>query len=170
MNRCAAVMTGILVVACASEQSSRTAAISSAADSTAIAALEARLQSDGIAGNWDAFSAEFTTDPVRFPPDVSPLVGKAAADAFNHATPHFSAIAFTLTSVAVRSDLAVVTVNYTAAVPAGKDAAGKATAAMNLQGNWMQILQKQPDGSWKISRDIWNSDLPAPSAAGAASK
>lgn len=60
-------------------------------------------------------------------------------------------IAFTLTSVVVRSDLAVATVNYSAAVPAGKDAAGKATPAMNLQGNWMQILRKQPDGSWKIS-------------------
>jgi ketosteroid isomerase-like protein len=170
MNHCVAVMTGVLVVACASGQSSGTTATSSAADSAAIAALEARLQSDGIAGNWDAFSAEYTADPVRFPPDVAPLVGKAAADAFNHGTPRFSTIAFALTSVVIRSDLAVATVTYTATVPAGKDAAGKATPGMNLQGNWMQLLHKQPDGSWKISRDIWNSSLPVSSATAAASQ
>jgi ketosteroid isomerase-like protein len=169
MNRCVAVMTGVLVVACATGQSASTTAMSSAADSAAIAALEARLQSDGIAGNWDAFSAEYTADPVRFPPDVAPLVGKAAADAFNHGTPRFSTITFTLTSVVIRSDLAVATVNYTAVLPAGKEAAGQATPGMNLQGNWMQILHKQPDGSWKISSDIWNSSLPASSATAAAS-
>ncbi len=164
MNRCVPLMMGIFALACAKGQSAGTPAMSSAADSTAIAALEGRLQSSALAANWDAWATEFTADPVRFPPDAGPLVGKAAADAFNHAAPHFSAVAFTLTSVDVRSDLAVATVSYTAAVPAGKDAAGKAMPAMTLQGNWIQVLRKQPDGGWKISRDIWNSSLPAPGA------
>ena len=33
-------------------------------------------------------------------------------------------------------------------------------------GKFIEIRRKQPDGSWLISRDIFNSDLPLPSAEG----
>jgi len=29
-------------------------------------------------------------------------------------------------------------------------------------GNWLTVRKKQPDGSWKIVRDMSNSDLPLP--------
>jgi len=32
------------------------------------------------------------------------------------------------------------------------------------RGNFMAVWQKQPDGSWKIKRNIWNSTLPLPAA------
>ncbi len=32
------------------------------------------------------------------------------------------------------------------------------------RGSWLAILQRQPDGEWKINRHIWNSTLPAPVA------
>jgi len=29
-------------------------------------------------------------------------------------------------------------------------------------GNSIWIMQRQPNGSWKIARAIWNSDVPLP--------
>ena len=33
-------------------------------------------------------------------------------------------------------------------------------AAMQENTKNLRILQRQPDGSWKIAREIWNSDNP----------
>lgn len=131
------------------------------ADSTAIVAVNARLQAAGLSGNWDAWNADFTSEPVRLPPHAPALSGKAASDAFNRATPRFTAVDFAITSVVGRGDLAVATGRFRISAPAGKDSAGKTTPAVNDQGKFMQVLMKQADGSWKIARDIWNSDLPA---------
>ena len=30
------------------------------------------------------------------------------------------------------------------------------------QGEYLTIFKKQPDGTWLIAIDIWNSDLPLP--------
>ncbi|MFN2399130.1 MAG: DUF4440 domain-containing protein [Gemmatimonadaceae bacterium] len=133
----------------------------SPADSTAIVAVNARLQAAGLSGNWDAWNADFTPEPVRLPPHLPTVSGKAASDAFNRATPKFTKFDFAVTSVVGRGDLAVATGSFTITAPAGKDSAGKATPAINDQGKFIQVLMKQGDGSWKIARDIWNSDLPA---------
>lgn len=41
------------------------------------------------------------------------------------------------------------------------------TAAMQLsdRGNWLTIYERQSDGSWRIKRNIWNSDQPVPAPA-----
>ena len=131
------------------------------ADSTAIVAVNTRLQAAGLSGNWDAWSADFTSEPVRLPPHAPAVTGKAASDAFNRATPKFTTFDLAVTSIVGRGDLAVTTGTFKLSVPAGKDSAGLATPATNDQGKFMQVLMKQADGSWKIARDIWNSDLPA---------
>jgi ketosteroid isomerase-like protein len=141
-----------------------------AADSSAIVALDARLKAAALAANWDAWGAEYTSDPVRYAPNMPTLVGKAAADAFNHASPKFSTFDVAVTSVTGRGDLAVTTGTFKASAPAGKDASGKAVPATNDEGKFMQLLLKQADGSWKVARDIWNSDLPVPVATGTAKK
>ena len=135
-----------------------------AADSSAIVALLNRMQGAARAGNWDAWGAEYTAEPVRMPPNAPTLVGKAAADAFNHAAPRFSTFDVKVTSIVGNGDLAVATGTYTARAAAGKDSAGKATPAVNEEGKFMQSLRKQSDGSWEVERDIWNSSLPARSS------
>jgi ketosteroid isomerase-like protein len=35
-------------------------------------------------------------------------------------------------------------------------------APIDEQGKFLQIYRKQGDGSWKITREIYNSDLPLP--------
>ena len=39
-----------------------------------------------------------------------------------------------------------------------KDPSGK---TVNDKGKYVTVSKKQPDGSWKVVRDIFNSDLPA---------
>jgi ketosteroid isomerase-like protein len=158
-----------LLAACAGPSSSgdkgAAAENISAADSAAIVGVTGRLVVAARAGNWDAWGAEFVADPVRFPPNAPALVGKTAADAFNHASPKFSAFDGTVTFVAGKGDIAVASGTYKLSAPAGKDASGKATPAVNDDGKFMQFLTKQADGTWKIARDIWNSNLPAPGVA-----
>ena len=125
---------------------------------------------DAGGGNWDAWGAEYTGDPVRYPPNLPPLVGKAAADAFNHASPKFSTFDAKLTSVVGNGDLAVATGTFSTSGAAGRDSRGQATPAFRDEGSFMQILRKQSDGSWKTSRDIWNSSLPASGSVTAATK
>ena len=160
-----------LATACGTSQQATTSTASfSAADSAAIAAGLDRLVAAGRAGNWDAWGAEYTGDPVRYPPNSPPLVGKAAADAFNHASPKFSTFDAKLTSVVGNGDLAVATGTFSTSGAAGRDSRGQATPAFRDEGSFMQILRKQSDGSWKTSRDIWNSSLPASGSATAATK
>lgn len=132
----------------------------SSADSSSIVAVSTRLAAAGRATNWDAWSAEYVAEPTRLAPNLPPLVGKTAIDEFNKAAPKFTSFDAVVTWIDGRGDMAVTTGNYNFTAPAGKDAAGKATPAINEDGKFMQVLMKQPDGSWKITRDIWNSNLP----------
>lgn len=152
----------VFLAACtASQQATTSTATFTAADSSVIAGGIDRMVAAARAGKWDAWEAEYVADPVRYPPNAPALVGKAAVGAFNRASPNFSAFDGKLTSVAGAGDLAVVTGTFAVSGPAGKDSKGKPTPAFHDEGSFMQILRKQPDGSWKITRDIWNSSLPA---------
>ena len=35
-------------------------------------------------------------------------------------------------------------------------------APIDEQGKFLQIYRRQPDGSWEMAREIYNSDLPLP--------
>ena len=43
------------------------------------------------------------------------------------------------------------------------DASGK---PVKEHGKYVKVWQKQADGKWKCSADIWNSDLPVPVPSG----
>jgi ketosteroid isomerase-like protein len=135
-----------------------------AADSAAIVAVSARLAAAGLSRDWAAWNEDFITDPVRLPPHAPTVSGKASSDALNDATPQFTTFDVAITSIVGRADLAVATGSFKLTVAAGQDSSGKPTPAVNDQGKFVQVLMKQPDGSWKIARDIWNSDLPVVAA------
>lgn len=140
---------------------SANAATFTSADSSAIIALNARLERAARSHQWDGWSAEYAANPVRMPPNMKTISGRAAADAFNHGAPNFTSFDVKVSSIAGNGSMAVAIGEYRAVAPAGKDASGKATAAINEDGKFMQQLARQPDESWKIMRDIWNSNLPA---------
>ena len=161
----------VAIIACTGSGSSSTSNTTTSAttgfttaDSTAIVALIDRLRDVGRTSNWDAWSAEYTSDAVRLPPNAAPVMGKKAIDSAARMTPRFSAFDVKDISVVGNSDLAVATGSFSATAPAGKDASGKATPAIHDEGKFMQSLKKQADGSWKVTKDIWNSNLPLPGA------
>jgi uncharacterized protein (TIGR02246 family) len=61
--------------------------------------------------------------------------------------------------VAASGDLAYDQGTYTVSTP-GPD--GK---PVSDKGKYLAVVKKQADGSWKVSEDMWNSDLPAAAAA-----
>jgi ketosteroid isomerase-like protein len=67
---------------------------------------------------------------------------------------------FTLLETQVAGDWAYDRGNYTLTVT---PKSGKPT---ETSGKYLTIYKRQPDGSWKIYRDISNSNNPPPSAVG----
>jgi len=67
-------------------------------------------------------------------------------------------------TVAGSGDLAYSTGTYEMSAP---DDTGKPS---NDHGKYAAIWKKQADGSWKVALDIWNTDLPLPTAPPAEKK
>ena len=80
-------------------------------------------------------------------------INKANADMFANAT--VTDFKLTTADVIVTGDYAIETGAYDMTV---KPKAGKAEPDI---GKYVTVWQKQPDGSWKIIRDIFNSDKSA---------
>jgi uncharacterized protein (TIGR02246 family) len=66
--------------------------------------------------------------------------------------------------VAASGDMAYVQGTYSVSTP-GPD--GK---PVSDKGKYLAVSKKQADGSWKVSEDMWNSDLPAVAPAPAKKK
>src|SRR5438094_9057866 len=65
----------------------------------------------------------------------------------------------TKVEVAKSGDLAYVSGTYEETMT---DTSGK---PVNDHGKYVEIFEKQADGTWKVVADIWNSDLPVAPAA-----
>jgi uncharacterized protein (TIGR02246 family) len=109
------------------------------------------------AGDAERWLALWTDDGVQLPPDEPAIVGKerirermrAALDRFKFDM----AIANEETRTA--GDLAFARGTYKATLTPKQG--GK---QIPIDGKFMTILVRQPDGSWKIHRDIFNSNVP----------
>ncbi len=105
-------------------------------------------------GDIDANMAGFADDVVYLPPDLPPIHGKdsmrAFVESFHEA---FQAeIEMTPEEVVVMGDWAFDWGVLTGVVrPLG---GGPGT---RLDGKYLYLYQRQPDGSWKIARDIYNN-------------
>ncbi len=108
------------------------------------------------AGDWDAWIEVFTEDAVRMPRNRTILEGREAIRASSEASQPFTSFTVTPLEIDGLGDLAFArgTFTYTRA-PENAD-------PITESGKFIQILRKQSDGSWRIFRDIWNSDLPLP--------
>jgi len=98
-------------------------------------------------------------DAVDLPPNRPAVIGKEAIRSFvqsdfDRFTMNF---ADEIVEIEVAGDLAYIWTNYTVTLTP-KDV-GK---PIGNNGKWLKVLRRQPDGSWKFSRNIWNSDNPPP--------
>ncbi len=100
--------------------------------------------------------ALYTDDAMVMAPNEAAVQGKAAIQAWMEAPPPISNFQMQSLEIEGRGDLAYDRGTYSVTVtPAG-------AAPIEVHGKYLTILRKQADGSWKVQRDIWNSDLPLP--------
>ena len=98
----------------------------------------------------------YAPDAIVLAPNAPPMVGHDAIRQFWGAAANMKMSGVTLTTdqVEVHGDVAIETGSYTMTLtPPG------ASAPMNDRGKYMVVWKRQGDGSWKIYRDMFNSNL-----------
>lgn len=137
-------------------------ALRNAAEVQAIDALRERLVEASRAGDAASVSRLFAEDGVFLPPGQQPLSGRPAirqwwgsADTGGLAWNEVESF-----EIVVAGDWAFDRGAYAASTPGpSADDEGDATKE-RVHGNYLHVLRRQEDGSWKIARALWNR-LPA---------
>jgi uncharacterized protein (TIGR02246 family) len=123
------------------------------ADTTALrAALTAYLDAanTGDATQWAALYAD---DAVMMPPNSPAVEGRQAIEAWIAMLPAITDATGGASEVDGAGDLAYVRGTYSMnmLIPGVPE-------AIPLRGKLLQIYARQPDGAWRLTRDIWNAD------------
>ena len=158
-----AVLLGLALAACQPQGggSEATAAYDAPDFSTMNEAYDAAVN----AGDAEAMGMLYAEDAVSMPPNAPSLVGRAAIVA--DAAEDFAGMEANLTSQYeghhLMGDMVVEWGSYSFGATVGE-------TGMEIQddGKYVAIYQRQPDGSWQIVRDIWNSNSPIPGMEGEA--
>lgn len=110
-------------------------------------------------GDADAWAACFTDDGVQMPPHFANNIGKNAIRGWGRGFLSMFSCRFSLSveEVRVAADWAFERGHYKMSMT--PKAGGP---AVEDNGKYITVYERQPDGSWKIARDIWNSDQPLP--------
>ena len=104
----------------------------------------------------------FADDGVQMPPHFPANLGKGMIRSWSHGLlQSFSQVAFALSvdEQRVSSDWAFERGQYTITLTPKAEA-----QSADDTGKYITAYQRQGDGSWKMARDIWNSDN-APASA-----
>jgi ketosteroid isomerase-like protein len=128
----------------------------SEADRAAIRQADANDMKLMNAKDWKGDLALYTDDAIQLPPNQTAVQGKAAMQAWLEAFPPFSNFKEESLEIQGQGDLAYDRGTYSMTVtPPG-------LAPIEDHGKYLTIWRKQADGSWKVARAIFNSDLPLP--------
>ena len=125
---------------------------------SAIDAQLARFTDAMMKGDTVTMHSVYTEDAMILPPNAKIIRNRAEHSAYDKAM--FSAVTIpsakiTSTDVIVTGDYAIETGTYTMTM---KPRTGK---AISDTGKYVAVWRKQADGTWKMIRDIFNSDLSA---------
>ena len=108
-----------------------------------------------LARDIDSLVTLYADDVVVMAPNMPAIEGLEAFREFVQAFPPITTMDMTVLHVEGKDDLAFVW--------------GKTASTMEIEGttvsdsnNFVELLRKQPNGSWRIAYDIWNSDVPLP--------
>lgn len=111
------------------------------------------------AGDAEAWAAQFTDDGVQMPPHAPANIGRTAIAGWSQGFMGLFSLEFALAvdEVHVQDDWAfergtyTITLNPKAGGPPMQDA-----------GKYLTVYQRKPGDSWRMARDIWNSNAPLP--------
>jgi ketosteroid isomerase-like protein len=123
-----------------------------------LAAIRGVIEQDAAAvrrSDWDAAAHMFTDDAIRFPPHHAPIRGRAAMLAWLQTFPPIQEFDITADEIVGCDDVAFVRGRYMLTA-----AAAPGSPPMTDRGNYMELLRKQPDGSWLWTTDMIASELP----------
>jgi ketosteroid isomerase-like protein len=135
---------------------SEVAAVRQAVDSS-----NTRFQNALTGADTAALTAAYTDDAQLLPPNAKAAHGpddimKVWGGLFGAFT--VQAASLKTDDLVVSGDYAIETGSYEMTLqPKGK------TNSMKDTGKYIVVWKKQADGTWKMFRDIWNSDMPAAS-------
>lgn len=107
-------------------------------------------------GNVDAYMSLWMAGGVQMPPNVPPNIGLDMIRANTGVGKRSGTIVMNIDpqEITVLGDWAYTRGMYTVdSTPTGGGATG------HVDGKFMTILRRQADGSWKIYRDIFNSNV-----------
>ncbi len=122
-------------------------------DKTHLAWLDAMKANDG-----GALGRIVTDDVVLMPPNEQPVVGRVSIvqwfdDVVRQA--RTSDVQVPDREVIVAGDYGIERGSYVWTINPPND------SPLELRGNFLAIYHRETDGEWKVTRNIWNSTLPA---------
>ena len=108
-----------------------------------------------VAQDWKTAGAVYTDDAILLPPNTAEVRGRDAIQKFLQGFPKMTVFKERVEEISGDANLAYPQGTYeTSFVPKG------AKTPVNEKGKVLGVWRKQPDGSWRVTRVIWNSDLP----------
>jgi ketosteroid isomerase-like protein len=124
----------------------------SAADVTVIRQIDSQLTGFVLRANWPGLQALFADNAVLMPPGASTIAGAAAvAEWYASASGTLHEFTTTVEAIGGSGNLAVNRGTYMVVrTPLGE------TQPVTERGNYLRVLQRQPDGSWRITASMWN--------------
>jgi uncharacterized protein (TIGR02246 family) len=154
-SNCESLVAVVLILLISTGCSSKTE-INTDADVAAINEIWNSYSSSLNDGDIDSWLSLWTKDGVQMPPDEPRVVGKDQLRQRNGGALDLFAVDIEITNEEVEVDgsLAYSRGHYVATF-SPKDGA----QPIPVDGKFMTILKRQTDGSWKIHRDIFNSNV-----------
>lgn len=126
------------------------------ADIAGIEATSEAFHQAALANDWAGLAATYTEDAVLMPPNEPPIEGRADIQRWFASFPPVTAFELENIEIDGRGDLAYVRGTFMLTIaPEGMD-------PITDTAKFIEIRRKQPDGSWLLSRDVFNSDLGLP--------
>ena len=131
-----------------------------AADLAAVRATDSAFVTAAQAGDAAGLAVLYLPDARLMPPNAPTLQGREAIQRFwgGFLEPYRITVTVSADEVKGRGDLAYARGHFVL------DAAPKAPGGVLLhdQRKYLEILRRQPDGTWRYAVDMNSSDLPAP--------
>ena len=134
-----------------------------AADMAAIEQLHRRDAAAAKKGDLTTLAELWTDDAVALPPGEPPIIGiDAIRKWLAKSQPNSSAVevvdyVLDFKEVKILGDEAIEWGRTSVVLrPRG------APSTLQASGNLMRVLKRQPDGSWRVSRSVWNLERPVP--------